>query len=66
MAFDAFRLDGKNALVTGSRRGLGAAIAVALAKAGANLGCHGREAQAGSASDEVRALDRKTFTFRAT
>ncbi|MGA8036652.1 MAG: 2-dehydro-3-deoxy-D-gluconate 5-dehydrogenase KduD [Candidatus Acidiferrales bacterium] len=63
MAFDAFRLDGKNALVTGSRRGLGAAIAVALAEAGANLGCHGREAEAGSASDEVRALDRKTFYF---
>ncbi len=30
MSLDAFRLDGKNALVTGSHRGIGAAIAVAL------------------------------------
>jgi 2-dehydro-3-deoxy-D-gluconate 5-dehydrogenase len=42
MSLEAFQLKGKNALVTGSRRGLGAAIAVTLAKAGANVGCHGR------------------------
>ena len=40
MSLEVFQLNGKNALVTGSRRGLGAAIAVALAKAGANVGCH--------------------------
>jgi 2-deoxy-D-gluconate 3-dehydrogenase len=39
---DAFSLRGKNALVTGSRTGLGAAIAVALAEAGANVVVHGR------------------------
>jgi len=33
----AFRLDGKIALVTGAGRGLGRAIAVALAKAGAEI-----------------------------
>ncbi len=43
MVLESFRLDGKNALVTGSSRGLGAAIAIALAQAGANVGCHGRE-----------------------
>jgi 2-deoxy-D-gluconate 3-dehydrogenase len=36
----AFRLDGKSALVTGASRGLGAAIAMALAEAGANVVLH--------------------------
>lgn len=58
---EAFQLNGKNALVTGSHRGLGAAIAVALAKAGANVGCHGRDPHPGSACDEIRAAGRKTF-----
>lgn len=34
---DQFKLDGKNALVTGASRGLGRAMAVALAEAGANV-----------------------------
>jgi 2-dehydro-3-deoxy-D-gluconate 5-dehydrogenase len=37
---NSFRLDGKVALVTGASRGLGAAIAVALADAGAGLVLH--------------------------
>jgi 2-deoxy-D-gluconate 3-dehydrogenase len=41
MISDAFSLKGKNALVTGSRRGLGAAMAIGLAEAGANLVVHG-------------------------
>jgi 2-dehydro-3-deoxy-D-gluconate 5-dehydrogenase len=61
MSLEAFQLSGKNALVTGSHRGLGAAIAVALAKAGANVGCHGRDPHPGSACDEIRATGRKTF-----
>jgi 2-dehydro-3-deoxy-D-gluconate 5-dehydrogenase len=61
MSLDAFRLNGKNALVTGSHKGLGAAIAVSLAEAGANVGCHGRDPNPGSACDEIRALRRKTF-----
>ncbi len=36
-ALDLFRLDGKTALVTGSRRGIGKAMAVALADAGADI-----------------------------
>jgi len=56
-----FGVSGKNALVTGSHRGLGAAIAVALAKAGANVGCHGRDANPGPACDEIHAAAGKTF-----
>src|SRR5262245_22313824 len=37
MILDAFRLDGRVALVTGGNRGLGEAYAVALAEAGADL-----------------------------
>lgn len=59
----AFELPKKNALVTGSHRGLGRAIAVALAEAGANVGCHGRAADAGSCCDEIRAAGRKTFYY---
>ena len=41
MILDAFRLDGKVALVTGASAGLGAAVAAALAEAGADVACHG-------------------------
>ena len=47
--------------MTGSHKGLGAAIAIALAEAGANVGCHGRDPQPGHACDEIRALGKKTF-----
>jgi 2-deoxy-D-gluconate 3-dehydrogenase len=63
MTLEAFRLDGKNALVTGSRRGLGAAIAVALAEAGANVGCHGRDLDPGTSGKAISAGGRKTFYF---
>ena len=65
MNIDMFQLNGKNALITGSHRGLGAAIAVALAKAGANVGCHGRDPKPGPSSDEIRVAGRKTFYFSA-
>jgi 2-deoxy-D-gluconate 3-dehydrogenase len=65
MSLELFQLNGKNALVTGSHRGLGAAIAVALSKAGANVGCHGRDAKPGAACDEIRTAGRKTFYFSA-
>ncbi len=61
MILDSFRLDGKNALVTGSSRGLGAAIALALAQAGANVGLHGKSPAARSACSRLRELGRKTF-----
>lgn len=40
-SLDLFRLDGKVALVTGAASGLGAAIAVGLAQAGASIAVHG-------------------------
>ena len=43
MILDLFRLTGKNALVTGSSRGMGAAIAVALAQAGMKVRSEGSE-----------------------
>jgi 2-deoxy-D-gluconate 3-dehydrogenase len=63
MILDAFQLNGKNALVTGSSRGLGAAIALALAEAGANVGCHGRSAEGNAISEKLRQMGRKTFYF---
>ena len=61
MILDSFRLDGKNALVTGSSRGLGAAIALALAEVGANVGLHGKSPADEKACDRIRALGRKSF-----
>lgn len=58
---DAFRLEGKNALVTGSQSGLGAGIARALAEAGANVGCHGLTPEPCGICGEVRQFGRKAF-----
>ena len=58
MILEAFQLKGKNALVTGSSRGLGAAIAIALAQAGANVGCHGRSADGKATSETIRQMGR--------
>jgi 2-deoxy-D-gluconate 3-dehydrogenase len=41
LILDKFKLEGRVALVTGASAGLGAAIAVALAEAGAQVACHG-------------------------
>jgi 2-dehydro-3-deoxy-D-gluconate 5-dehydrogenase len=59
MTLEAFRLHGKNALVTGSRRGLGAGIALALAQAGANVVVHGRDPQPPPICDEIRATGQR-------
>ncbi len=53
MILDKFKLEGKTALVTGSATGIGRAIAVALAEAGADVGCHCRKA--GDAAETVAA-----------
>ncbi len=64
MTRDLFNLDGKNALVTGANTGLGQAMAVALANAGADIALVGR-----SAPDEtearIKALGRRTIVVMA-
>ena len=50
---DAFRLDGRAALVTGASRGLGAAIARALADAGADVVLHSSRTPAQSDADSI-------------
>jgi len=62
---DRFRLDGKLALVTGSATGLGAAIAVALAEAGASVACHGNRRPAEETSEAIRGLGHKSQSFAA-
>jgi 2-deoxy-D-gluconate 3-dehydrogenase len=62
---DRFRLDGKTALVTGAASGLGAAIAVALAEAGAAVACHGNRRPAEETSARIRSLGRESKSFSA-
>ncbi|HAV33243.1 MAG TPA: oxidoreductase, partial [Planctomycetaceae bacterium] len=54
---------GKNALVTGSSKGIGRAVAVSLAKGGANVvvNCSGSRAQAEDVAAEIRRLGRKSY-----
>jgi 2-deoxy-D-gluconate 3-dehydrogenase len=63
MSFSAFQLNGKTALVTGSHRGLGAAIAIVLAQVGANVACHGRGSDPGTICTEIEALGRRSAYF---
>jgi 2-deoxy-D-gluconate 3-dehydrogenase len=56
MILDSFSLKGKAALVTGSSRGLGAAIAIALAQAGANVAVHGSSVAPTVTQQKLRAL----------
>lgn len=64
MILDRFRLNGKTALVTGARRGIGKALAMGLAQAGADIVATSAsmEAEGGDLAEAVEALGRK---FRA-
>ncbi len=60
MILDAFRLDGKVALVTGASAGMGAAIAIALAEAGADVVCHGNSRKPDITCEAIARLGRRT------
>ena len=61
MILDTFKLDDKVALVTGASAGLGQAIAIALAQAGANVSCHGNTRAPDSTCEAIAKLDRQAF-----
>jgi len=62
---DRFKLDGKKALVTGAASGLGAAIAIALAEAGATVACHGNRRRADAIADQIRSIGKCSHSFSA-
>ncbi len=64
-ALDLFRLDGQTALVTGCRRGIGRAMAAALAEAGADIiGVSASQESSGSEIErEVTALGRRFLGY---
>jgi 2-deoxy-D-gluconate 3-dehydrogenase len=60
---DPFRLDGCAALVTGASAGLGAAMAVALAEAGADVAAHGNTRSASATCEAVAASGRRAVAL---
>jgi 2-deoxy-D-gluconate 3-dehydrogenase len=62
---ERFRLEEKTALVTGAAGGLGAAIAIALAEAGAAVACHGNRRPADATAEQIRALGKQAQSFSA-
>lgn len=66
MILDHFRLDGQVAIVTGASRGLGAAAAVALAEAGADVLIAARTAETlGAVAASVQKLGRRAIAVTA-
>jgi len=66
MILDRFRLDGQAAVVTGAGRGIGAATALALAEAGADVALSARtESQLDEVAATITALGRKAVAVPA-
>lgn len=64
MILDAFKLDGKVALVTGSSAGLGASMAVALAEAGAHVAAHGNSRTPDKTCELIESVGRRSLALR--
>lgn len=60
-----FDLTGKTAIVTGAGRGLGSAIAIGLAKAGADVALVTNRTPAVEVENEIKALGRRAITIQA-
>ena len=66
VADSQFRLDGRVAVVTGGSRGIGRAVALGLAEAGADVVVAARKAQdLDPVADEIRALGRRALAVPA-
>jgi len=65
MILDLFKLDGRVALVTGARRGLGQAMALGLAEAGADVAAVGRSSDWSEIEQLVRSTGRRFWGFPA-
>jgi 2-deoxy-D-gluconate 3-dehydrogenase len=64
MTTDPFRLDGTIALVTGAASGIGAAIALELARAGSDVACHGNRRAPDETCDRAREAGRRALAIR--
>lgn len=62
---DQFRLRRKTALVTGASAGIGAAVAVALAEAGADVICHGNTHPAQHTCEAIARMGCRAFALQA-